>query len=97
MEKISDHYIQKGAAALAGLYIPLTLHRSGPDEPHPERVSFSDGRSASPRVPRRVQAPRGGAFRPGPWRSSACRPFCYSWVPTRGWWFSRRPHSLRTC
>lgn len=43
MEKISDHYIQKGAAALAGLYIPLTLHRSGPDEPHPERVSFSDG------------------------------------------------------
>lgn len=43
MEKISDHCIQRGVYSLAGLYIPLTLHRSGPDGPLPERVSFSDG------------------------------------------------------
>lgn len=43
MEKISDHCIQRGVESLAGLYIPLTLHRSGPDGPLPERVSFSDG------------------------------------------------------
>lgn len=43
MEKISDYCIQKGAATLAGPYIPLTLHRPGPDGPLPDRVSFADG------------------------------------------------------
>lgn len=43
MEKISDYCIEKGATTLAGPYIPLTLHRPGPDGPLPDRVSFADG------------------------------------------------------